>query len=59
MKAADWKETSKVAAHRLVPTCAQCRATGFAYQDQEFGGEMTRIIFCSSCGAVIGVVVAI
>jgi DNA-directed RNA polymerase subunit M/transcription elongation factor TFIIS len=59
MIAADYKKRSSVAAHMSVPTCTKCEATEFIHQDQEFGGEMTRIIFCSTCGTVIGVVVAI
>jgi hypothetical protein len=42
-----------------VPTCTKSRATEFTHQDKEFGGLMTRIIFCSSCSAVIRVVIAI
>jgi DNA-directed RNA polymerase subunit M/transcription elongation factor TFIIS len=57
--ASSYKERSNIAAHVAVPTCAKCGATKFTHQDQEFGGEMTRIIFCTSCGAVIGVVIAI
>jgi len=59
MQATDCKERSKTATHTSAPTCTQCVDTGFIHQDQEFCGEMTRIIFCSSCGASIGVVVAI
>lgn len=59
MQATDYKERTRTAAHTPVPTCTQCGDTEFIHQDQEFGGEMTRIIFCSSCGASIGVVVAI
>jgi predicted nucleic-acid-binding Zn-ribbon protein len=42
-----------------VPTCIKCGAKEFTHQDKEFGGLMTRIVFCSNCGAVIGVVIAI
>jgi DNA-directed RNA polymerase subunit M/transcription elongation factor TFIIS len=57
--ASSYKERSRIAVHAAVPTCAKCGATEFTHQDQEFGGEMTRIIFCTSCGAVIGIVIAI
>jgi hypothetical protein len=59
MQATDCKERSKTAARTSVPICTQFVDTGFIHQDQEFCGEMTRIIFCSRCGASIGVVVAI
>ncbi len=59
MQATEYAEKPRIARHTSVPTCTKCEATEFIHQDQEFGGEMTRIIFCSNCGVVIGVVVAI
>ena len=59
MQATDYKERSRIATSKSVPTCTKCGDTEFSHQDREFGGTMTRIVFCSSCGASIGVVIAI
>jgi hypothetical protein len=59
MQATDYKERSTIATSKSVPTCTNCGDTEFTHQDQEFGGTMTRIVFCSSCGASIGVTIAI
>jgi hypothetical protein len=42
-----------------VPTCYKCSSKTFTHVDKEFGGLMTRIIFCEQCGTVIGTVIAI
>jgi len=59
MQVNDYKVISSIATSESVPTCTNCGDTKFTHQDREFGGTMTRIVFCSSCGASIGVVIAI
>jgi DNA-directed RNA polymerase subunit M/transcription elongation factor TFIIS len=59
MQATDCREISSIATRKSVPTCTSCGDTEFTHQDREFGGTMTRIVFCTSCGASIGVVIAI
>jgi ribosomal protein S27AE len=59
MQAINYEEISKTVAHKPVATCSKCGDTEFTHQDQEFGGTMARIVFCSTCGASIGVVLAI
>jgi hypothetical protein len=59
MPVTNYKQRSTIATSKWVPTCTKCGDTEFTHQDKEFGGTMTRIIFCSNCGASIGVTIAI